>query len=67
MSLPGSSSPLFVELVAAGWIRRREYDIAPVNVFGGAPPPAPAMNRAGGLGGGGGDHHGAVPGLGRLI
>lgn len=69
LGLPGSGSPQFVELVAAGWIRRREYDIAPVDVLGsgGTPAHAPGgMGLAGGIGGGG-DHYGAVPGLGRLI
>jgi hypothetical protein len=35
MSLPGSGPPpQFVQLVAAGWIRRHEYDIAPADAMG---------------------------------
>lgn len=61
--------PQFVEFVAAGWIRRREYDIAPVDVLGsrGTPTHTPRVGLAGGIGSGGGDHYGAVPGLGRVI
>lgn len=47
---PEGASHQFEQLVAAGLVRRREYDIAPVNVFGssgGAPAPSPLMNQAG--------------------
>lgn len=65
LGLPGGGSPPFVQLVAAGWIRRREYDIAPVDVMGGGETPAhtPRIEPAGGPGGGG-ERHGCQAGPG---
>ncbi|WP_146060729.1 hypothetical protein [Thauera chlorobenzoica] len=47
---PRGSLQQFEQLIAAGLIRRREYDIPPVNVFGSsgrAPESVPTMNHAG--------------------
>lgn len=50
LSPPEGALEQFEQLVAAGLIRRREYDIPPVNVFGSsgrAPSPSPLVNQTG--------------------
>lgn len=50
LSPPEGALEQFEQLIAAGLIRRREYDIPPVDVFGSsgrAPTPNPLMNQTG--------------------